>query len=662
MKPTSLGLEPAAAKRQSDKVSPHRVKGIGHCRVGLIAVFVLFLTACTSNSDLPGDGFDDEGDAIPTGVASFQLLDPTPGAGDLFGKDIVVLGNGNIVVTDPFDSSVVANGGAVHLYDPVTQTLIASIYGDSANDNLGSDGIVELANNNYVIISSLDDEGGVGDAGSVRLMNGATGVQMGPTLAGDLAGDQLGAGGVTALANGNYVVASPFDNDGALLLAGSARLMNGTTAVQIAAIIGDSANDNVAFGGVVELDNGNYVVSSMFENVGPVTFAGTARLFNGTTGAQIGTTIAGDMIGDSIGAGGVKPLVNGNYVILSPGDNENSVFQAGSMRLVDGATGAQIGATIAGDVPSDKLGLGISAALSNGNFVFGSIQDDEGGNVDAGSVRLIDGATGAQIAIYVGGPNDQAGYPTALANGNYVIASPFADVGLVADAGSVRLMNGTTGVQIGAAIEGDVAGDQLGLGSVLALANNNYIISSITDDESGLVDAGSFILVDGTNGLQIGGTIAGDVAGDQLGFGTVNVLLNDNIALGSFLDNEGGILDAGSVRLIDGSTGAQIGTTLAGDTAGDQIGNFDIVPLANSNYVVISSLDDEGGVVDAGSVRLVNGATGVQIGSTVTGVVANDVSAATIGAAANGAYFVLGLSTADNNGLVDSGLVLLNAD
>jgi len=107
-------------------------------------------------------------------IASQTLADPTPGVNDAFGTNIVILANGNIVVTDPFDSSLAA--GAVHLYNPFTQTLISSIFGDTANDSLGRNGITALANNNFVIASIYDDEGGIVDAGSVRLVNGATGV------------------------------------------------------------------------------------------------------------------------------------------------------------------------------------------------------------------------------------------------------------------------------------------------------------------------------------------------------------------------------------------------------------------------------------------------------------------------------------------------------
>jgi len=88
----------------------------------------------------------------------------------------------------------------------------------------------------------------------------------------------------------------------------------------------------------------------------------------------------------------------------------------------------------------------------------------------------------------------------------------------------------------------------------------------------------------------------------------------------------GGVVKAGSVRLVDGTTGLEIGLT-AGDDANDQLG-FSITgvtALANNNFVIAADLDDMGVVVDAGSVRLVDGVTGIPIvGGTITGSTAND--------------------------------------
>ena len=149
----------------------------------MLVPLTLGLAACGGGGG--DDGGGGGGGTTPTPITSFELLDPTPGTGDEFGREVVILANGNIVVSEPSDSSVAPYSGAVHLYDPLTQTLIASIYGDTENDYLGFSGIrgvgsiTALANNNFVIASGLDNEGGIIGAGSVRLMDGASGIQIG---------------------------------------------------------------------------------------------------------------------------------------------------------------------------------------------------------------------------------------------------------------------------------------------------------------------------------------------------------------------------------------------------------------------------------------------------------------------------------------------------
>ncbi len=536
-------------------------------------------------------------------VSIFELTDPTPGAGDQFGQLVVILANGNIAVSDPYDSSIAANNGAVHLYDSVTKTRIASIYGDEAGDQIGFGSITALANGNFVIASPVDTVGGLAAAGSVRLVDGATGVEVpGSLVAGNNPGDGIGLGGITALANSSYVIASWFD----------------TVASQ--------------------------------------PLAGSVQLIDGTTGIQIGSTITGDNLFDSVGSGGVTALTNGNFVITSPSDDVG-LIDNGSVRLVNGSGADVAGGLIAGDNSGDALGPGGVIALTNGNYVIGSPSDNAGN----GSVRLVDGATGAEIpgGLIVGdNAGDSLGFVTALANGNYVISAPADDVGAV-DTGSVRLVNGVTGVEIpGGLITGDTVNDQLGFGDTIALANNNFVVASIFDDE-GFTDNGSVRLASGTSGLQIN-MIAGENPGDQLGLSVngITALANNNFVIASQLD-DAGLTDNGTVRLVDGTTGNPVvGGTIAGAAADDQLGSDGVFALVSNNYVVVSSLDDEAGL-DLGTVRLVDGSTGTQIGASITGSSANDLNLATVTGSPAGDYYILSMSFADKDALTDSGLVRL---
>ena len=539
-------------------------------RVSLVALGLCLLNSCGGGGN--GGGGGGQGGSTP--ITSFDLVDPTPGADNLFGLRVVILSSGNIVVTDEGDSSVASKNGAVHLFNPATQTRIASIYGDNASDQLGGGdvkaGVTALANGNFVIVSPHDRVGM--RFGSVKLFNGTTGAPIGSTVAVD--GFLLG---VTALANSNFVTVSPRDSVGGVLSAGSVKLFDGTTGAPIGSTIaGDDPDDWLGSGGVTALANGNFVIVSPDDAVGGVLLAGSVKLFDGTTGAPIGSTVAGDDLDDRLGSGGVTALANGNFVIASPSDNVGGVSDAGSVKLFDGATGAPIGSTVAGDDPGDCLGFG---------------RNIEPTTVDCG---------------FLGGFPSASGGVITLANGNFVIVSPFDNVGGVVDAGSVKLFNGTTGLPIGSTVAGDDANDSLGSGGATALANGNFVIVSPSD-------------------------------------------------------NVGGVLNAGSVKLFNGTTGAPIGSTIAGDDLNDQLGAGGVTALADSNFVIVSPLDFVGGVLLAGSVKVFNGTTGAPIGSTIAGQASSDVLVATVAGSATGDFFVLGLSFANKNGLSDSGLVRLIA-
>jgi hypothetical protein len=601
-----------------------------------------------------------------------MLTDPTPGDDDEFGSQVVILGNGNIVITDPGDSSVADNNGAVHLYDGDTQALIDSIYGDSRNDRIGLGGVTVLGNN-YIITSESDDDGSLTDAGSVRLMNGDTGAQI-DAVFGNEAGDFLGFGGVTVLANGNYVVVSPGDRDGAITSAGSVRLINGSTGAQISALLGNQAGDSIGSKGVAVLDNGNYVVVSPADNNGSIGNAGSVRLMNGSTGAQI-SVMEGDGTNDALGVSGVQTLSNNNYVVASPSDSTGGLFRNGSVRLLDGSTGAQISALFGDD--TDRFGSEI-LTLTNDNYVILSPDDDDGALNNVGSITLVNGATGNLINDYHGDETEDSlglrrtGFTlalekagTALSNGNFVVVSTFDD-GWAVDAGSVRLFNGVTGVQIDV-LYGDQTEDQLGSEGVTALSNGHYVIGSGLDDDAMSVDVGSARLMNGTTGLAIGTPLFGDQTEDHLSSDGIFPLGNANFVIASSQDDNGALEDAGSVRLVSGSTGMQI-SELYGDQADDLLadkllrGGSGIIPLGNSNYVILSRFDDDGGVLNAGTARLMDGVTGTQINS-FAGSTPSDFSSGAVDpsvtAPDDGSFYLLATPRWDSNGDHNAGFVHL---
>ena len=212
-------------------------------------------------------------DSAAGGLNSFQLVDPTPGASNNFGAStsVTVLSNDNVVVANPLDDFGAADAGAIHLFNGTTGALISTLTGSQLNDQVGNTGVTTLSTGNYVVRSTLWDNGAAADAGAVTFGSGTDRsvgvVSAANSLVGTTASDSVGINGVTTLTNGNYVVGSYIWDNGAVADAGAATFGSGTTGISgvvsaANSLVGTTASDSVGLYGVTALTNGNYVVSS----------------------------------------------------------------------------------------------------------------------------------------------------------------------------------------------------------------------------------------------------------------------------------------------------------------------------------------------------------------------------------------------------------------
>jgi len=221
---------------------------------------------------------------------------------------ITALTNGNYVVSSPFWINGLAAAAGAATWSSGTSGITGSVsssnslVGTTAADNVSSGGIAALTNGNYVVDSSLWSNGGLGVAiGAVTWSDGTSGitgaVSTSNSLVGSMAGDTVGGGGITALANGNYVVSSPLWSAGGLrVAAGAATWSSGTAGITGAvsssnSLVGAFAADNLSSGGITPLANGSFVVSSPIYDNGTIV-TGMAHYVTPWTGGSIDLTYA----------------------------------------------------------------------------------------------------------------------------------------------------------------------------------------------------------------------------------------------------------------------------------------------------------------------------------------------------------------------------------
>jgi hypothetical protein len=260
------------------------------------------------------------------------------------------LSNGHYVVASPFLGFGITPKAGAATWGNGTGGTVGPIFGDNsligthAEDRVGADGIVALTNGHYVVISKLWDNNATPNVGAVTWGNGNGGttgaVSASNSLIGVIDDDRAGNSGVTALTNGNYVVASNLWNNGALSNPGAVTWCSGTGGCNglISAansLIGTQASDNIGDGGVVALRNGHYAVVSFLWNNGGVVAAGAVTWGNGVAGTigsiSTGNSLVGTQTSDLVGLGGVIALSNGNYLVRSPNWNRGAIADAGAV-------------------------------------------------------------------------------------------------------------------------------------------------------------------------------------------------------------------------------------------------------------------------------------------------------------------------------------------
>ncbi|HEU4664115.1 MAG TPA: hypothetical protein VFS55_08805 [Dokdonella sp.] len=577
------------------------------------------------------------GVAIPLSARAAQVDIHGPPGSIAFGAAVTVLPNGNIVVVDP--DGPAWKLGAVYLYDPSGKP-ISAITGSTANDRVGNGGIVVLANGNFVVRSPDWNNGTAMHAGAATWVDGGNGLSGTVSAANSLVGthmDDFVGSDVTPLTNGNYVVASFRWDNGRVTNAGAVTWGDGTHGSHgevsaVNSLVGHAAHDDV--GTVTALANGNYVVASPYWDNGNVVDAGAATWGDGSVAIHGTISPANSLVGraadDLVAAYGVAALRNGHYVVDSPFWDDGERADVGAVTWGDGSTGSTGAVTAAnsliGTTGNDQVGyLGITV-LANDHYVVTSPYWKDGGIAMVGAVTWRDGThpTPGTISLansLLGVMNDdiEGIRVTALANGHYVVASPFVTIDAVEYAGAVTWGNGfggTTGtISAANSLVGVQRGDLVGFAGVTALANGHYVVASPWWHNGTTSNAGAATWCDGTQPrsdvVSTKNSLVGINHGDGIGSDGVTALASGHYVVRSHAWSGGGVPFAGAATWGDGRSGTvgvvSASNSLVGATPGEYVGANSVTALANGNYVVASPYWNNNGAANAGAVASLDG-------------------------------------------------------
>ena len=261
-----------------------------------------------------------------------------------------------------------------------------SLVGSATNDQVGSRPVQPLESGNYLVRSTSWDNGSVRDAGAVTFGDGTTGTVGVITAANSLVGsseeDRVGLGGLFLLEGGNYLVSSQLWDDGSIANVGAVTFGNGVTGVtgtisSANSLIGSTEDDLVGQFGVEVLDGGNYLVRSPFWNNGAATDAGAVTFGTADQGisgvVSASNSLVGSSVDDEVGLNGFWELDGGNYLIRTALWDNGSALDAGAITFVDrnvGVTGAVSASnSLIGSSSGDNVGRDRLIILPNGNYL-----------------------------------------------------------------------------------------------------------------------------------------------------------------------------------------------------------------------------------------------------------------------------------------------------
>ncbi len=557
------------------------------------------------------------------------------------------------------DVTAKPDAGRAIAYSGATGTLLYSVVGDAAGDQMGhsvcalggdvnGDGVPDFAAG-----APYNDAVG-SSAGRVKVISGANGSVL-ATIDGEAAGDRFGwsvapAGRASILSPRRIVVGAPYhdfsatDAGAAYLysLTPSATLLTKKTWTQASAhfgwavaggrnVNGDASDDFVV--GAPEADLNTSVPDTGLVAVysGSSPYTALVLSTNSTSGSRTGFSLA--MLQDVNGDGRSDVIIGSPYDASGLGSARVTGFAPGyqTFHYLTGLNNSLYGWSVgsAGDANGD----------ARGDFIVGAPnQSPPIGFLNSGRATLYNGSNGAAIWT-AWGNGTGAGFGTAVAGGVLFDGDPGGDVAIGSpslswaglDSGRVEVRRGYDGIVL-LQIEGLVNGDNLGasvarIGDVNAdgvddvvvgapYADHVYfslpLVATITDEDAGRVQ-----VISGATGavlLTVWGTSQGDLLGTSVdGVGDVNADgIPDFVAGATQIGGPTAL--AGYAKVYSGLNGAVL-RTWNGTNATDRFGyavagvgtvNLDGVPdvAVGMPYYEDFPYNDRGGV------RVFSGASG----------------------------------------------------
>ena len=378
----------------------------------------------------------------------------------------------------------------------------------------------------------------------------------------------------------------------------------------------------------------------------------SAYILQAQSWMQIGEDIDGEAEGDRSGYS-VNLNADGSIVAIGADLNDGASDDAGHVRVYENNSGAwtQIGSDIDGIDGGHYFGFTVSLNAGGSIVAIGAISNGISNNNGHVGIYQNNSGTWEQIGENINGEADHNYFGSSISisdNGSIVAIGAPNNNNNGWEAGHVRVYENNSGTwtQIGADINGEAAGDQLG--SSVSINADGSIVAIGAPKHN---DKGQVKVYENNSGIWM--QIGGDIDGEDLneGLGNSVSLSSDGLILA--IGATGNWNDIGFVRVYENISGTwtQIGTDINGEAANDYSGTSISLNSAGS-VVAIGAAQNDGIGEKAGHVRVYqnNSGTWIQVGTDIDGEAAGDWSGYSVSLSADGSVVAIGAHNNDGNG------------
>ncbi|MBY0589403.1 FG-GAP repeat protein [bacterium] len=296
---------------------------------------------------------------IPTGAPLFKWAPTNTNQWSYFGSAVAL--DDSVALVGAWGTDVVGpglGGGAAYLYDLATGTQLHRLL-PTEQEQFDDFGVAVALDGGKVLVSNpADDDNGLG-SGSVSVFDVATGTEVAQLRASNAAPQEFF--GVALAAQGGKAIISARTNVNGQTDAGSAYLFDITTGQQLFQWTASDAAAFDSFGFSVAID-GRYAVIGAYAHDDGSQDAGAAYVFDTFTGAELFKLTASDP--SSFAYFGWSVAVEGNFAIIGARGDDVAALNSGSAYVFDVTTGTELLKLAASDAARDDA-FGWSVALAD---------------------------------------------------------------------------------------------------------------------------------------------------------------------------------------------------------------------------------------------------------------------------------------------------------